>query len=150
MLSKIHLRRDKKKAELCGSAFSVVRALLNGNYALHAKSEVWHTVKRVLTRFDLGKRNRHGVASVHLHVAGELTHFVGAHIGIELRLDVGRNCSGVERDVVRSTAHYHELDGVTLFDGDVRGLEAISLGITHHVDCLCGTGRRSHRYRAAS
>src|SRR2546423_956054 len=124
----------------------VVRALLNGNDALHVQSEVWHTVKRVLAGLDLGKRHRNRLTGVHLHVAGELTHFVGAHIGVELRFDVGRNGGGVERHIVWAAANYYELDSVTLLYGDVGGLEAISLGITHHVDRLGGAGGRSHCY----
>src|SRR3954463_5148834 len=90
--------------------------LLDGNRTLHAESKMWRAVERVLAWLDVSERDRNGLARIHLHVARKLAHFVGPHIGIELRLHVGRDRSRIECDVVRAATHDHELDGVSLLD----------------------------------
>src|SRR5207237_3466067 len=106
------------------------------------------TVERILAWLDLGEGNCDRLACIGFHVAGKLSHLVSAHVGIELRLDVGGDSRRIEGNVVGTTAYNHELDAVTLLDGDVRRLESIAFCVPDHVDCLRRAGDRRHGYAA--
>src|SRR5450759_5896894 len=77
----------KKRRSVRPAAF-VIQILLNRDDALHVQSKVWNAMIRVLAGFDVAERDRDRLAGVHLHVAGELTHLVRAHVGIELGFDL--------------------------------------------------------------
>src|SRR4029078_8112140 len=64
-------------------------------------------------------------------------------------LNNGGNRGGLEANVVGPPANHDELDAVALLDGDVGGLEVITLGIADHIDRDVLGGDRSRRGRAA-
>ena len=104
-------------------------------------------MKRILAGLYVPERNCNGIARIQLHVARELAHLVGAHVRVELRLDIGRNRRRVERDVVRAAVHDYELDAVSLLDRESRGLETVAFRIADHLNFVSRARYRGHRYR---
>jgi len=122
--------------------------LLNGNNTLHVEREVRRAVIRVRAGLDVAERNRDRLASIHLHVAGELSHLVGSHVRIELWPYICRNRRGVECDVVGASAYDDELYAIALPDGKVGRLEPVTLRIADHIHRLGRASDRGHCARA--
>src|SRR5204863_3616658 len=148
-IHRVRHMRNKNGGSFRTRRYVAINLLLNRDDALHVQREMRNTVERILTRLDLGKRDRNRFSIGRLHVAGKLAHLVRAHVCIELGLYIGRNRCRVERDVVRSATQDYELDSIALLDGDVGWLEAIALGITDHVNGLGRARNRSHCNGAA-
>lgn len=126
---------DTKTAGTLAPAASCFRTgkLLNRDYALHAKREVRSTVIGILAGLDLPEGNGDRLPRIHLHGARKLSHFVGAHVGIELGLHIRRDRGRVEGDVVRATANNDELGAIACLYRESRGLEPVAFRVADHL-----------------
>jgi len=106
--------------------------LLNRYYALHAERKVRSAVVGILTRLDIPKGDRDGLARVRLQGAGKLTHLLGTHVRIELGSDISGDRCRVESHVVWAAADDYELGAVACFNSEIRWFEAITLRVTNH------------------
>jgi hypothetical protein len=119
---------------------------LNRDYALHAKREVRSAVIGVLAGLDLPEGNGDGFPRIHFHGARELSHLVGAHVGIELGLYISRDRRRVEGDVVRATADDYELGAIACSYCEIRGLEAVALRVADHLHFVNRARYRGRSY----
>src|SRR4029079_8546883 len=120
----------------CSPLFTgwITAGLLDRDFPLHAECEVRRAMERVFARLDVGEGNRDRLSRIRLERARELTHLVRgrAHVSIELSFLISRNGRWIERNVMRTTADYRELDSVACLDGQVCRLETITLRIAKH------------------
>ena len=119
---------------------------MNRDHALHAEREVRNTVIRILAGLDFPERYCNSIPRIHLHVARELTHLVGAHVRIELGPDIRRDRRWIEGNVVRGAAHNLELDAISLLDREIRGLEAVAFRVADHLHFVSRARYRGHRH----
>jgi len=100
----------------------------------------------ILAGLDLSEGNGDRLPRVHFHGARELSHLVGAHVGIELGLYIGRDSRWVESDVVRAPANDYELDAVACFYREIRWLEAVAFRVADHLHFVCRSRYRGRCY----
>jgi len=125
---------------------SELEKLLNRDYALHAKREVRSAVIGILAGLDPPEGNCDGFPRIHFHGARELSHLVGAHVGIELGLYISRDRRRVEGDVVRAAGNDYELGAIACFYREIRGLEAIAFRVADHLHFVSRSRYRGRSY----
>src|SRR5687767_764997 len=122
--------------------------LLNRDHSLHAHREVRRAIVRIRASLDVAEGDGDGLPGVHLHCTRQVGQLVGAQVGIQLCLYIGRDGRWIEGYVVRASADRREPDAVSRLDRDVCRLEAIAFRVAHHFDFVRCAGDRCHGARA--